>query len=74
MIYLSDSMRRQHCVRLGAIILFELNVDKRQTKLLLSCTIDIIGEIALFTCAICHFLWALCAFVSLPAGIFYKFW
>lgn len=56
MIYLSDSMRRQHCVRLGAIILFELNVDKRQTKLLLSCTIDIIGEIALFTCAICHFL------------------
>lgn len=55
MIYLSDSIRRQHCVRLGAIILFKLNVDKRKTNLLPLCTIDIIGGIALFTFAICHF-------------------
>lgn len=39
MIYLSDSVRRQPCVRLGPIILFELNEDKGMTNLLPSCTI-----------------------------------
>lgn len=38
MIYLSDSVRRQHSPRLGAIILFKLNEDKGKTNLLPSCT------------------------------------
>lgn len=32
MIYLSDSLRRQHCARLGAVILVKLNEDKEQAS------------------------------------------
>lgn len=39
MIYLANSMRRQHCARLGIIILFKLNEDKGKTNLLSLCTI-----------------------------------
>lgn len=56
MIYLSDSMRRQHCARLGVIILFKLNEDKGKTNLLPSRTIGRKRGIALSTFAICHFL------------------
>lgn len=47
MIYLSDSVWRQHCARLGAIILFKLNEDKGKVNLLLLCTIGQKRRIAL---------------------------
>lgn len=73
MIYLANSMRRQHCARLGIIILFKLNEDKGKTNLLSLCTIGQKRGIALSTFAMCHILRAFCVSDSRPASVCYKF-
>lgn len=73
MIYLSDSMRRQHCARPGAIILFKLNKDKGKTNLLPLFTFGQKSRIALSTFTICHFQYAFCSSAPLPASLCYKF-